>query len=714
MSAVKISSTKQTVEPFLLPQGVMTSLFICQLVNLMTLVLQLHSLYLVFALLALFAQSYLYRRAYQKTANQVKQIKPLRILPPWLLIIIALSGSVLLAFKGRELGLLLTMIHLLCFAYSLKLFEIKRKTDIYQLVILGVFVVSTSLIFLQSIYFSFVVISLVFCNFIVLLTWFSPNLSWQRHARVLAKISLYSLPIAIILFVVFPKISPFWQMPSVKSAKVGLSDRVKIGDIAQLALSDELAFRVSFQQQAPPPQQRYWRSLVLDKFDGSSWQQFYPPRLNRFGQSVLTRDVDVLNANDVSIKGVAQHYQVIAEPSYQSWLFALDLATTEDAMIGQRDDYGLYYKGIINQTVSYKVASFPEASFGLTLSRATYQINTHTIAGSNPRLLAKGQALKEQFSQPIQLINHVLQEFNQQPYRYTLQPPTLNTQGNSLDEFYFQTKAGFCEHYASSFTYLMRAAGIPARMVVGYLGGEYNENADYFSVYQRDAHAWTEVWLAGKGWQRVDPTAAVAPERVEQGFGSDLMQEHDDLSKGFFTRSFFNSTPWLLKIRQQIEALDYQWTRWVIGYSKNKQTDILRHLKMAFTSLKTLFYIAIILMIILFSNYIINQYQRKKRDPAYWQQYYYNVLSQFEKIGLGKPKAVTAPQFAQIVADREPKFSKSFNQLTQSFCALSYQKNSAVEQSMHEQNMLVAYKKLRWDLLRAKVRLYISSNVNHE
>ena len=231
--------------------------------------------------------------------------------------------------------------------------------------------------------------------------------------------------------------------------------------------------------------------------------------------------------------------------------------------------FALYYRGIINQTLSYKVTSYPEAVLSKSLTSAQRKINLEIPVNGNPRLREKALQLRQQYSDNGQLINQVLSEFNRQQYFYTLQPPGLS--GNTLDQFYFDTKAGFCEHYASAFTYLMRSAGIPARMVVGYLGGEVNPKGNYLSVYQRNAHAWSEVWLAGRGWVRVDPTAAVDPERIESGFSTSLLQEVNDLSSSVFSLQALQNT-WLYnQLKQQFQALDYQWTRWVIGYTGERQ-----------------------------------------------------------------------------------------------------------------------------------------------
>jgi hypothetical protein len=277
------------------------------------------------------------------------------------------------------------MIHLLCFAYSLKTFEIASRKDLYQLVVLGIFVATSSLIFIQSIYFSIAVITLVLGNFWILINLFTPTLQVSAQAKLLAKLSVFSVPLAVILFVAFPKLSPFWQVPNVESAKVGLSDSVKIGDIAQLALSDELAFRVSFQNSNPEHAQLYWRAMVLDDFDGVTWRQ---GGQNKGQQNNHDHDSASIShassSTDVKINGTGLSYQVIAEPSFQSWLFALDFATSEQGNIAQRNDYALFYRGIISQTLSYQVTSYPKAILAPKLTQESRALNLTLSSDNNP------------------------------------------------------------------------------------------------------------------------------------------------------------------------------------------------------------------------------------------------------------------------------------------------------------------------------------------
>ena len=706
------NSNKHSSKPIILNSKLFFALLVLQLLNLLTLVTQFHWLYILFASIALATQFVVHVKATRQallnaSINQTSCYYPApSILPSWAILVLAIAGSVAIALAGRELGLLLSMIHLLCFAYSLKVFEITKRKDLYQVVVLGVFVATSSLIFVQSIYFSLAVIVLVFANFIILLRFFAPSMLLLTQIKLLSKLSLYAIPFAVVLFVGFPKLSPLWQVPKAKAAKVGLSDQVKIGDIAQLALSNELAFRVSFENSSPAHAQLYWRALVLDDFDGITWQQ--AAQSNRLRQQQGNNLAHLSNASNVEnivLRGEGIAYQVIAEPSFQSWLFALDFATSEQANIGQRSDFALFYHGIISQTISYQVTSYPETILAPELTPSMRSLNLSLNSQSNPKLTAKAQQLRQRYSDDRALINQVLTDFNQNNYYYTLQPPSI--QNNSLDEFYFQTRAGFCEHYASAFTYLMRAAGIPSRMVVGYLGGEFNPNGNYLSVYQRNAHAWTEVWLPEQGWQRVDPTAAVDPERVERGFSSDLMQQYADLSSGMFSMQPLKTMQWYKQLKMQIEAIDYQWTRWVIGYTGQKQSQLMKQLLTSLTQGKVMGYFLLCLasVVLLIIAYKVSAVRGKKHHEI--KQLYLKTLALMSQHNVVKEHAMTSEKFTAFIGENRPELLVDFAVISDCFQKYSYQ-NSSDEHNKsslnHDLSILkYHYRRLRWHLWLAKL-----------
>ena len=663
-------------EPFTLDRNTLLLLLIAQVLNFASLAQELAWWMLAIISLCLLWQVSIFLK---------KVIKPSKIVVN----LLSVAGCILLIISARQLGLLATMVHLLCFAYVLKLFEIRQRSDFYQIVLLSLFVVSSSLLFSQTLYFSFYVAILVIVNLMVVFLHFAPSETLMATGKRSVKLVLQSLPLAIFLFIVFPKLAPLWQVPFAQSAKSGLSDSVSVGDIANLALSDELAFRVKFEGSAPRYSQLYWRTIVLEQYDGRTWKRKNPAK-KRYKEN--------LASIKIKAKGQSLNYQVIASQSYQRWLFALGVSDVDrSAQNGTgiiiKEDYTLYNKETITKTLNYNVFSYLNSPLSLKLSEQHKKDNLQFPSSANPRLVAKAKELNRLYSNDIDLIQAVLENFNEDLYHYTLRPPILFN--NSLDQFYFDTKAGFCEHYASAFTFLMRAAGIPARMVTGYMGAEYNPIADYYSVYQRDAHAWSEVWLEGRGWLKVDPTAMINPERIERGFSSDLLRELSLYSDNYFSLMRYKQFAWINEIRLQLQAIDYQWTRWVIGYSAKKQTDLLAKIIAVFSLWKIVVGSLVVFATIYLVLKRVYKPKTKAKQHEPHQQCYLQALAVLAKNDINKPKEMSAEQFALYVSTEQPNIAINFTRFTDLYITLNYQKNGSDEQFKKFDEMQKLFKTLK-------------------
>ncbi|WDE07747.1 DUF3488 domain-containing protein [Thalassomonas viridans] len=649
---------------FALSREVGWLLICCQAVNLLTLYQELASWMLAVLALCLCWQILMVH--YQKS-------RP----PKTVMAIFALGGCLVLVILGFELGLLLAMLHLLCFSYVLKALEINGRGDFYLVVLLGFFLLVSSLIFQQDLQFTLVILLCLLLNISLLLSYFSsvsPGLSTLKTSGVLV---LHSMPLTLVLFVIFPRLSPFWQVPMAKTSATGLSENVAPGDIASLALSDKLAFRVNFDRIRPDYSQLYWRALVLENYDGRRWQMApeYKSKLKQIFIAPL--------AGQTPPEGRKLSYQVIAEASFRKWLFALDLATlpTEDndvrKQLIQLPDYSLRSRKPLTKAISYRVDTYPDAPLDLQLPGHLIRRNLDYPANANPKLVREVAGLRQAHPDDSDLVQAVLEHFNRQPFRYTLQPPLLNE--NSLDQFYFETRAGFCVHYASTFAFMMRVAGIPARLVTGYLGGEHNPQGEYYSIYQYDAHAWVEIWQPGKGWQRIDPTAAVNPERVENGLSALLLQEQSRLSGDFFSLQRLKQFAWLNELRLQLDAIDYQWTRLVLGYSVAKQYRLLSSWFGRQVSWKVAGLItgAVMLTLAVLWWFYRRSATEDPRDPGLIL--YRQALKLLSEKGWQKPLSETAKGFAGRLARRCPEVAGSFTELTEVFEQLSYQSLSVAE-----------------------------------
>ncbi len=439
--------------------------------------------------------------------------------PPKLLVTsLAVGAATTLALVSSEIGLLNALVNLLILGYALKYIEMREQRDVKAIVLVGYFLIALTLLDQQSMLNTLHLLAVVIINTGILVSVYQDKSNKIANLGFSVKLVLHSLPLAILLFVVFPRLGPLWMVPNIKSATTGLSDEMSFGDINKLTRSAELAFRVGFENPdgstlGPANQDLYWRTLVMENYDGKTWRQ---------DQSIKTiqrqayfqkpqREQAVITANNRKIE-----YMVISEPSHQKWLYGLDEAFSDNNQIVELPDYRLYSLRPIDQRMSYRVVSYPNNIMELTLKDNTKQLNLALPPNSNLKTQALAQRFAQDYPDPQTRINAMMNYFAEQAYYYTLSPPSVGEQ--QIDDFLFENRAGFCAHYASALVFMARASGIPARMVTGYQGGEYNPQAGYYSVYQYMAHAWTEVWLEGQGWQRFDPTAMIAPQRILDGF----------------------------------------------------------------------------------------------------------------------------------------------------------------------------------------------------
>ncbi|MFZ6657381.1 transglutaminase TgpA family protein [Undibacterium sp. TJN19] len=487
----------------------------------------------------------------------------------WVLMPIAIimMGGVFLTHKtffGREAGVTMLALLLTC-----KLLEMHAKRDLFVVIFLGFFLLLTSFFYQQTI--GAAAISLL--ALVLLLT---AQLSFhytgvvpplRQRLKLGASILGLAIPVTIIAFLLFPRIQgPLWGLPGdAQSARSGLSSSMAPGNISELVLSEDIAFRVKFTQPIPEKSLQYWRGIVLNAFDGRTWSQDDPrPRTLR---------------KHAVYSGKSIHQEIILEPNGQNWLFALDLPANLPQIEGASPNSVLINTQMelrsarpASQRQRYEIDSYPAYTLEAGANKDTVSDSLILPSGYNPRTMAFAARLRAQYPDDQQLIMAILNHFRNDSFSYTLEPKRLGQ--HSADEFLFDTKAGFCEHYSSAFVLLMRAANIPARVVTGYQGGSLNTVDDYFEVRQSDAHAWSEVWLEGKGWIRVDPTAAVAPERV--------MQSLNYVVKRTGFASLVNFGPGgisvLNNLRMQWDAVNNTWNQWVLNYNQTKQKNFLNSL----------------------------------------------------------------------------------------------------------------------------------------
>jgi protein-glutamine gamma-glutamyltransferase len=481
--------------------------------------------------------------------------------PLSLKVINALAAAICIALLAnlKQAGVLHFMLQILLLAAILRLLALRHANEARQLVWVHYFLIACCFILHQDMLIAAIILLgfalNLYCHF-YLFAPASAQLNWLHTARSF----LIILPLWLAMFLLFPRLPPFWQIPSAKVASTGLSDTLDPGSIEQLVQDDSLAFRVEFDGAMPARQQLYWRSHLYEDFDGRRWQ------VNPLRQLANKARISPTEPAEQNLPGLS--YRIIAEASQQHNLFALSLPLTSS------DKVFIAASGLISsvqpvtQRLNYQVSGVttPVAMH----SKQERQLNL-LLPDGNPQTLQFAQQLAQQYTEPAALIQALKRHFNQQAYFYSLTPPALGQ--NSVDQFLFETRSGFCSHYASATALILRAAGIPARVVGGYQGGIWHAEQGYLAVRQREAHAWVEYLHQAK-WQMFDPTAAVAPERILDGLESSLTLEQQDMLLSGWTQIAL-----LQQLRLQLMHLDYYWSVWVLGFNDNDQQALWHSLR---------------------------------------------------------------------------------------------------------------------------------------
>jgi protein-glutamine gamma-glutamyltransferase len=455
--------------------------------------------------------------------------------------------------------------------------------------------------------------------------------------------------------VLFPRVGPLWGMPSNDlSGRSGLSGQMRVGAMANIALSESIAMRIQWltPQGEPPEQpQLYFRGPVLSHFDGSEWR--------RLGEDINGEWVDgIPMPAQLQVQGEGIRYRVTLEPHRQPWLLVMDAVPDRPELpTGQRSFMTADLQWLSTQPVMdvlrYEATSYPNFRHGpqqaTSLDVRRLRTYTELPAGFNPRTLALAQSMRNDpaiVANPNAdntrvLINAALQRLRTGGYNYTLEPGVYGR--NTADEFWFDRKEGFCEHIASAFVVLMRAMDIPARIVTGYQGGELNPVDGYWTIRQSDAHAWSEVWVSGEGWVRVDPTSAVAPGRT--GAFQRLRPPRGALGGAM---DAMISPGMLQNMRAVWEAVNNRWNQWVLNYSQNRQMDLLKSLGFSSPSWTDLAKVlAGLLVIVACAGAAWMAWERKHQDP--WLRLLQNARLKLAKHGLSLPHTMPPRAMAQQV-----------------------------------------------------------------
>lgn len=553
---------------------------------------------------------------------------------------------------------------LLLTGFALKTIELAERKDAYLLVFLAYFVCVTEFLFSQdlliTLYMLFAVV--VITSALVALHQHGENEFTSASMRKATMMLAQALPLMLVLFLVFPRIGPLWSVPlKNQTAKSGMSDFMSPGDVSKLSLSSDVAFRAKFDDQVPLQQELYWRGLVFSVLEGNRWRS-----LNR-------GDIPVTERRPVppQPEGRLASYSVVMEATQQNWLYALRYPTTPDRGVVETNNFTLSSPMPVQDQLLYRVYSWLDTGLETELSPWRHEVETRLPAQGNPRsrLLAQ-RLLVEAGGDSEQMVQRVLKLFNVDEFYYTLQPTALGDE--HVDDFLFESRRGFCEHYATSFVYLMRAAGFPARLIAGYQGGEVNPVNGTVLVHQFDAHAWAEVWHEGRGWVRADPTAAVAPGRIEFGLEYALSGEGTFLAGSPLSPLRFRNVAWINRLRLSFDALNYGWQRFILEYDREQQYQFLGKLLGSVDPVRVAMLLGAVWGAVLIPVTIIllRRGRGPKLEPA--TRLYRQFCDKLARIGFQRELCEAPGRFAERVANERPDLAGQVNSITGLYDALGY------------------------------------------
>lgn len=550
------------------------------------------------------------------------------------------------------------MVAFLVCSFVMKIIEMRTRKDALIVLFIAFIAIATQFLFAQDLLAGmygfislFVLISAwasLFCN---------TKITVFQHLKVGGRMILYASPMMLVMFVVMPRLGPLWAVPlPTAEGRTGFGESIQLGDIGNLVRSPEVAFRARFLVGQPASRELYWRGLVLDYFDGFRWS------------SRQLKSQRVENVNAAKVDGdttVDLNYSVVIEPHHYQWLFTLGFplqANSSQLSLSINKDGLLAAKKSVTQKSEYhvKASKYPPM---MPISQQQLRDNLHLPDGYNPRARALAKRLVEDGSSGFQVVNKALKIFSND-FSYTLRTDEVRI--NAIDYFLFESRKGFCEHFASSFVFLMRNAGVPARIVIGYQGGDLNRVDNYFIVRQSDAHAWAEVWLEGQGWTRIDPTSMVAPERIESGVDQALMPEDRVLLASSWQNKMFR------KLAHQWDSMGYSWNRWVLNFDTNKQKGLLSSIIGSADPWRVGLVIGLLAALILLPIFIVQYLRARPRFELHENRLVRPLMFALAATGYSKLPNESFPSYLRRVASEYPKIAQSLTQIARLYEQYSY------------------------------------------
>ena len=599
----------------------------------------------------------------------------LRLPNRWLLGIFTVAGAIGVYFHfrslfGRDAGVALLMLML-----ALKLLETRTRRDGMVVIFLSYFLVITNFLYFQTVAIAAYMLGVVWVITMTMVGFQQrdPRGGWRTAVRTSALLLAQAVPLMLVMFLFFPRVQgPLWGLPQdAYSGSTGLSDTMSPGTLSNLSLSDAVAFRARFESEPPTRARLYWRGPVLWDFDGKTW---------RGGSPIGGNAPDFLGLDD------PVRYSVTVEPHNLNWLFAIDLPAVAPDGSHVTPDFQVLYARPVRNRLRYDMTSFVLYRMApRKASREELQRGLQLPPARAPQTRALAQRIRAESANANDTLVRALNFFRTRPFYYTLNPPLLGD--DPVDEFLFRTQRGFCEHYASAFAFLMRAAGVPARIVTGYQGGSLNPVGDYIIVRQADAHAWVEVWLDDQGWVRVDPTAVVSPQRLDAGLAAAVPAE-DPVP--LLARE---DVVWLRQALYRWDAVANAWNQWVLGYNPERQRSFLSRVGFDDATWRTmavvmLFATGVVLLVL--TGLLLFNFRSRGSDPAQraWQRF----CRKLARRGMARQQSEGPVDYARRVARRLPLQAADIDSISNLYVRLRYGRSSEPDDARKLKTLVAAFR----------------------
>jgi transglutaminase-like putative cysteine protease len=518
----------------------------------------------------------------------------------------------------------------------LKYLEVRSIRDIKIIILCNFFVILSALVVTQELWIILYLLVAIAANFSIMLKLSAPEVSFNQISSKNGLQLLIIIPLSLLLFYVFPRINPLWQMPSLEKSKISLSDKMTPGSIADLFDDDRTAMQITFTNNNPVLN-GYWRAVILNYYTGETWY------LGIYKYSSF-QTLNELKENELP------DYEILLEPTQIRWLPYLDnpVAARTDLIFDPNHGLIRENKRPITERFSYSIKAQLQPYQALN---STDYAEATQLPNLNPRLR---DWAKEQFEKankdPAAFIAFLRQYIHEQPFWYSLQPPGLNANINQMDTFWFDTQKGFCEHYASAVTFILRATGIPARVVLGYHGGQWNPITHSITIQQHRAHAWIEYWQEGAGWQLLDPTFFIARERIDKNIQA---RQQEQLNQAFS----ISATSWGRGIIFMLDSVRFYSERWFLFYNQNTQKNLLQYVGLGNWDTYQLLQISVVSIPLFF--FLIGLYyswwQRRRLDPLLHE--YHLLQNEFRKLNIATPPSATLNQQCTTLVSKVPALS---------------------------------------------------------